>query len=44
MWLHVANQDGKKPVVVGIHTHGEGKSGGNSGVRLTEDKFRRLLV
>ena len=44
VWLTIITDEGNKPVVVGIHTHGESKLGsGNSGVRLTEYKFRRLV-
>ncbi len=44
VWLTIVTDEGNKPVVVGIHTHGESKLGsGNSGVRLTENKFKRLV-
>ncbi len=45
IWLHMETQKmNNSPVVAGIHTHGEGKYGeGNSGIRLTEYKFKKIM-
>ncbi len=50
IWSHFTlNSDGELtsrlwPLVVGIHTHGEGlENEGNSGIRLTEQKFRLIM-